>query len=66
MRCFQKAIVLFPDGTNHHLQLAITHEKMKKKDLAIAEYELVLTLPKTEADDAMHKAEAKERLKKLK
>lgn len=64
--CFNKAIELFAESTNHHLQLGITYEKMKKKDLAIAEYELVLTLPKTEADDAIHREEAAKRLKKLK
>ncbi len=64
--CFQKAIELFPNGTNHHLQLGITYEKMKQKELAIAEYELVLTLPKTESDHEIHLKEAKERLKELK
>jgi tetratricopeptide (TPR) repeat protein len=66
VKCFQKAITLFPEGSNHHLQLGITYEEMGKKDLAIAEYQRVLLLPKTEADDEIHKAEARKRLKKLK
>ncbi len=37
--CFQKAIELFPEGTNHHLQLGITYEMMKRKEFAIAECE---------------------------
>ncbi len=66
VECFQKAIELNPNHINHHLELAITYEKLKKKDLAIAEYEKVLQLPKSDADDEEHKAKAEKRLKKLK
>ncbi|NOX37428.1 MAG: tetratricopeptide repeat protein [Calditrichaeota bacterium] len=63
--CFQKAIELKPDHINHHLELAITYEKLGQKDKAIEEYKKVLELPKKDADDDEHKAYAQERLKKL-
>jgi len=64
--CFQKAIELHPDHINHHLELAITYEELKQKDLAIKEYETVLELPVKDADDPGFKKTAEERLKKLK
>ena len=63
--CFKKAIQLNPSHINHHLELAITYEKMGKKDLAVAAYSKVLELPIRDADDEDHKKEAEERLKKM-
>ena len=63
--CFQKAIQLNPSHINHHLELAITYEKMGKKDLAVAAYKKVLELPLRDADDEDHKKEAEERLRNL-
>ncbi len=63
--CFQKAIELNPTWVNHHLELAITYEKLKQLDLARAEYRKVLEMPVTDSDDPNHKAYAQERLKKL-
>jgi tetratricopeptide (TPR) repeat protein len=63
--CFKKAIQLNPTHINHHLELAITYEKMGKKDLAAAAYTKVLELPIGDADDEDHKKEAEERLKKM-
>ena len=63
--CFKKAIQLNPSHINHHLELAITYEKMGKKDLAVAAYSKVLELPIKDADDEDHKKEAEERLKKM-
>ncbi len=65
VEAFQKAIELNPDHINHHLQLAITYEKMGEKEKAIAEYKKVLELPVKDADDPEHKAFAKERLEDL-
>ena len=65
VEAFQKAIELNPDHINHHLQLAITYEKMGEKDKAIAEYKKVLELPVKDADDPEHKQYAKERLEDL-
>ncbi len=63
--CFQKAIELNPGHINHHLELAITYEKLGKKELAIKEYKKVLELPKKDADDDKYKKIAQEKLKKL-
>ncbi len=63
--CFKKAIELNPGHINHHLELAITYEKLGKKDLAIEEYKKVLELPKKDADDDKYKKIAQEKLKKL-
>lgn len=63
--CFKRAIQLNPSHINHHLELAITYEKMGRKDLAAAEYNQVLELPVKDADDEDHKKEAEERLKKM-
>jgi tetratricopeptide (TPR) repeat protein len=63
--CFKRAIQLNPSHINHHLELGITHEKMGKKDLAVAAYSKVLELPIRDADDEDHKKEAEERLKKM-
>lgn len=62
---FQKAIKLNPGFINHHLELALTYEEMKEWEKAKAEYEAVLSLPKTNADDDEHKAVAQEHLEKV-
>jgi tetratricopeptide (TPR) repeat protein len=63
--CFKKAIQLNPSHINHHLELAITYEKMGKRELAVMEYNKVMNLPIKDADDEDHKKEAEERLKKM-
>ncbi len=65
VEAFQKAIELNPGHINHHLELAITYEKMGQKEKAIVEYTKVLELPIKDADDPEHKAYAKERLEDL-
>ncbi|MBN2364729.1 MAG: tetratricopeptide repeat protein [Calditrichaeota bacterium] len=64
--CFRRAIELNPGHINHHLELAFTYEELDRKDKAILEYEKVVELPKTDADDDEYKKQARERLKKLK
>ena len=64
-KCLKKAIEINPGHINHHLELGITYEKLKEKDLAIAEYKKALELPKKDADDDRYKKDAKERLGKL-
>lgn len=64
--CFQKAIEINPGHINHHLELGITYEELKQKELAIQEYETALSLPVKDADDPGYKKTAEERLKKLK
>jgi tetratricopeptide (TPR) repeat protein len=64
-RCFEKAVAINPDHINHHLELGLTYEELKEKEKAIKQYELVLNLPKNDADDDEHKKFAEERLKKL-
>ena len=64
--CFKKAIEINPGHINHHLELAITYEELKQKNLAIEEYQKVIELPIKDSDDETHKVEAKERLEKLK
>jgi tetratricopeptide (TPR) repeat protein len=63
---FQKAIQLNPGHINHYLELGITYEEMDKKEEAKKQFEEVLSLPKTSADDDRYKEEAKEYLRKLK
>ncbi len=65
VEAFQKAIAINPNHINHHLQLAITYEKMGEKAKAIEEYKTVLQLPIKDADDPEHKAYAQERLEDL-
>ena len=64
--CLKKAIEINPGHINHHLELGITYEKLKKKGLAKEEYKKALELPKKDADDDRYKRDAKERLGKLK
>jgi tetratricopeptide (TPR) repeat protein len=62
---FRKAIQLNHAHINHHLELAITYDKMREKGLAIEEYRKVLELPIADMDDADHKKRAKKRLKRI-
>jgi tetratricopeptide (TPR) repeat protein len=64
--CFRKAIEIHPEHINHYLELGLTCEKLKQKELAIRQYEKVLELPVKDADDEGFKKTARERLKKLK
>ncbi len=62
---FKKAIELNPEYINHHLELGITYQKMKKWELAKEQFEKVATLPIKDSDDKDHKAEAAKRLKEV-
>lgn len=62
---FKKAIEINPEYINHHLELGITYQKMKKWQLAKEEFEKVASLPIKDSDDKDHKAEAAQRLKKV-
>ena len=66
VECLRKAIQLNNGHINHHLELGITYEVLDKKDLAIKEYEKVLELPISDADDEDYKAKAEKNLKELK
>ena len=66
VKCFLKSIELNPYHINHHLELAMTYEKMKQKDKAREEYQKCLDLPVKDIDDEKHKELAKSRLEKLK
>jgi tetratricopeptide (TPR) repeat protein len=63
--CFQKAIEIRPEHINHHLELGITYEELDQKDKAAEQYNLVLELPKKDADDEKYKKEAQELLDDL-
>jgi FimV-like protein len=63
---FKKAIELNPGYIHHHLELGITYKDMGDKEKAKKQFEEVLSLPKSSADDDRYKEEAKEYLKKLK
>lgn len=63
--CFKKAIEINPTHINHHLELGLTYEMMGEKDMARAEFQKCLDLPKTDSDDDTYKAQAEEKLKKL-
>lgn len=62
---FKKAIEINPEYINHHLELGITYQKMKKWQLAKEEFERVASLPIKDSDDKDHKAEAAQRLQKV-
>lgn len=64
-KCFRKAIEINPGHINHHLELALTLEKMDRKQEALEIYRKILEMPNKDADDEHHKEEAKKRLKKL-
>jgi len=61
-----KAIQLNPNYTNHHLELGRTYLAMKKKDLAVQEFQKVLELPNTTSKCQLYKKEAEAELAKLK
>jgi tetratricopeptide (TPR) repeat protein len=63
---FKKAIELNPGYIHHHLELGITYKDMGDKEKAKKQFEEVLSLPKSSADDDRYKEEAKEYLNKLK
>jgi tetratricopeptide (TPR) repeat protein len=63
---FRKAIALNPTHINHHLELGLTLEKLKKKQEATKEYEKAISLPTRDIDDGKYKATAKRRLAALK
>lgn len=65
VECFRKAIEIQPDAIAHHLELAVTYERMDMKEEAAAEYRIVLDLPLYDAADEARKGQARERLKKL-
>ena len=60
--CFKKAIEINPNSIRHHLELGITYEKQKEKELARVEYKRALELPIQDSDDSELKKEAKKRL----
>jgi tetratricopeptide (TPR) repeat protein len=61
-----KAIELNPNYTNHHLELGRTYLSLKKKDLAVQEFQKVLELPDTTSKCPFYKKEAEAELAKLK
>jgi tetratricopeptide (TPR) repeat protein len=61
----QKAIEIKPDYINHHLEMGITYKKFKKKELAIAEFNNCLELPKSVPLDDKYKKEAKKYLDEM-
>lgn len=63
VRDFQRAIELEPNVVRHHLELARTYVKLKKKPEAIAEFERVIELPVTSSPrDVVYRGEAREML----
>lgn len=63
--CLQKAVELKPTSIQHHYQLAVTYEELKEEEQARREYQNVLQLPITDADDPRHIEWARRRLEKL-
>ena len=61
-----KAIELNPNYTNHHLELGRTYLSLKKKDLAVQQFQKVLELPDTTSKCPFYKKEAEAELAKLK
>jgi len=61
----QKAIDIKPDYINHHLEMGLNYKKFKKKDLAIAEFQRCLDLPKSVPLDDKYKEEAKKYLDEM-
>lgn len=60
--CFKKAIQLNDNHINHHLELALTYERLGKRNLAVIEYQKVMSLPGQNAGDQSHKAVAERKL----
>jgi tetratricopeptide (TPR) repeat protein len=61
-----KAVELKPEYVNHRLELGITYVALKKPDLAAAEFQKAIDLPKSSSKDDMLKAEAQAELDRLK
>ncbi len=62
----KKAVDMKPEYVNHHLELGKTYAAVKKYDLAAAEFQKAIELPKTTSKDDVLKAEAQAELAKLK
>jgi len=62
----EKAVELRPAYINHHYELGLTYLALEKKDLAAAEFQKCLDLPKTSSKDDMIKGQAEAELKKIK
>ena len=61
---FKKAAEIAPQRIIHHLELARTYIALGKTDLADKEWEIILTLHATNAEDEAAQKEARETLKK--
>jgi tetratricopeptide (TPR) repeat protein len=57
-KSFRKAIELKPTHINHHLELGITYDFMKLKQMAREEFQKCLDLPKSDSDDDKYKQDA--------
>jgi tetratricopeptide (TPR) repeat protein len=62
----KKAVDMKPEFVNHHLELGKTYVSLKKYDLAAAEFQKAIDLPKTTSKDDVLKAEAQAELAKIK
>jgi tetratricopeptide (TPR) repeat protein len=62
---FKKAIELNPSSINHHLELAITFEKMDKEKLAIENFRKCLSIKSDKPKDKKYQAIAQEHLNDL-
>lgn len=65
-QALSKAVELKPEYINHRLELGLTYAALKKPDLAAAEFQKALDLPKSSSKDDMLKASAQAELDKLK
>ncbi len=65
-QALKKAVDLRPEYTNHHLELGRTYLALKKRDLAMQEFEKVLELPVTSSKCEDYKKEAQAELEALK
>ena len=65
-KSLEKAVELKPDYVNHRLELGLTYVALKKPDLAAAEFQKALDLPKSSSKDDMLKAQAQTELAGLK
>ena len=62
----KKAVDMKPEFVNHHLELGKTYVALKKYDLAAAEFQKAIDLPKTTSKDDVLKADAQAELAKIK
>ncbi len=65
LRMLERAVELTPEDVFARHQLGLTLESLGRKDDAVREYERALALPNKEPRDEKEKAEARERLAKL-